>query len=263
MRILAVGDPHGDIGKIRRVPAKDADLILVTGDLGSASLMRKIAFENIAREKKGLPEKEYTPKQQKRAFMEAYDSSIRVIRHLARYAPVFLIYGNVESTNAETKKRSKEIGLPLPFLTDELKSMDRVSIVNNRLRNFDGIRIGSLGYFVDTNWVRDFKPSEYKKRLSAAKKQTDKARRVLKNFGKVDILMHHQPPYGILDKVGNKAPEAWRGKNAGSKVILDYIKRRQPKYAFCGHIHEGEGRKKVGRTEVYNLGVCDYKMVEF
>jgi len=23
---------------------------------------------------------------------------------------------------------------------------------------------------------------------------------------------------------------------------------------FCGHIHEGEGHKRVGKTDVYNLG---------
>ena len=41
-----------------------------------------------------------------------------------------------------------------------------------------------------------------------------------------------------------------------------YIKKYQPQYAFCGHIHEGEGHKKVGKTDVYNLGVCGYKIIE-
>jgi len=59
------------------------------------------------------------------------------------------------------------------------------------------------------------------------------------------------------------APKSWRGKHAGSKVILDYLRKKQPLYSFCGHIHEGEGMKKIGKTEVYNLGVGGYKIVEF
>ncbi len=63
-------------------------------------------------------------------------------------------------------------------------------------------------------------------------------------------------PYGILDKVNGKfgAPKIWWGKHAGSKMILEYIKRYKPKYVFCGHIHEAVGKAKIGKTEVYNLG---------
>jgi len=81
---------------------------------------------------------------------------------------------------------------------------------------------------------------------------------------KVDILVCHQPPYGILDKVTNKAaPKHWLGLHAGSKVIFDYIKKQEPRYVFCGHIHEGEGRARIGKSEVYNLGVGGWKIVEF
>jgi len=145
-----------------------------------------------------------------------------------------------------------------------IRKMGNVYLVKNRLRVFDDVRIGFLEYFLDTNWVRDFKPGDYAKKMSKSKKQTDKARRVLKRFGKgLDILIHHQPPYGLLDKVGPPAPKHWRGKHAGSKVILDYIKKNQPEYAFSCHIHEGEGAGKIGKTKVYNLGVCGYKIVEF
>jgi Icc-related predicted phosphoesterase len=263
MKILAIGDPHGDLERVRKIPVKSVDLILLTGDLGSASLMRKMAFERVEREKQGLPEREYSPQQSKKAFMEAYTSSIKVVEYLSRFALVYVIYGNVEHSNQETKKMSREIGLPLPFLTDKLGSMRNVRIINNRLANFNGLRVGGLEYFTDTNWVRDFKPSEYREKLKGAKRGTDKARRILRRFDGLDILVCHQPPYGILDKVTAKfAPKAWQGKHAGSETILDYIKRKQPRYVFCGHIHEGEGMKRIGKTEVYNLGVAGYKIIE-
>jgi Icc-related predicted phosphoesterase len=262
MRILAIGDPHGDLGKIKEIFLEDIDLILLTGDLGSASLMRKMFFENIERKKQGLSPKKYTPAQEKRAFMEAYDSTIRLVRYLSRFAPVYTIFGNVESSNKDTREKIREIGLKLPFLYDDLKSMNGVRVINNVVANFKGVRIGGLEYFVDTNWVKCFDPSNSEK-LKESRRQTQKAQRVLKGFGNVDILVCHQPPYGVLDKVSAKfAPPSWQGKHAGSQTILNYIKRFKPRYVFCGHIHEGEGMKKIGKTMIYNLGVAGNKLIE-
>ena len=39
------------------------------------------------------------------------------------------------------------------------------------------------------------------------------------------------------------------------------IKKHQPKYVFCGHIHEAEGKAKIGKTEIYNLGVAGHKII--
>jgi len=263
MKILVIGDPHGDLQGIRKINLNGLDLILLTGDLGSANLMRKMHFENVTRTQQGLPEIEHSSREKKRAFMEAYDSTMKLIKYLSSFhAEIFTVFGNVENSNAETRKISKEIGLHLPFLYDELRKRN-VRVLNNVIANFHGVRIGGVEYFVDSNWVREFKPSDYREQLASARVQTMKAKRVLKNFGDVDILLCHQPPYGILDGVNFKgAPKHWRGKHAGSPVILDYIKRNQPQYVFCGHIPEGEGMKKVGRTEVYNLGVGGFKFIE-
>ncbi len=263
MKICAIGDPHGELEKIKKIPLDNVDLILITGDVGKATLSRKMAFENIKRKKQGLKPIKYSLEQEKKAYMEFYNSSLKIIKYLAKHAPVFLIYGNAEPSNKETRKLSGKIK-DLPSLTGELKKIKGVRIINNRIARFKGVRIGGLRYFVDVCWVREFKPHDYKKELKKARKETDKAKKILKWFGNVDILLSHQPPYGILDKVTAKfAPKEWIGKHAGSKVILNYIKSKQPKYVFCGHIHEGEGTKKISKTMVYNLSVGGYKIVEF
>ena len=262
MRILAIGDPHGNLKKVKKIPVKEVDLILLTGDLGKSDLMRKIAFENSERRKKGLPEKEYSPVQEKRAFMEAYASTMKLICYLSRFAPVFTIFGNVESSNYETRKYSQKIGLRLPFLYDRLNAVYNVHVINNRVANFNGVRIGGLEYFIDTSWIKEFKPANYKEKLEHARKQTEKTKRILRGFKELDILLCHQPPYRVLDKVTSKfAPKHWHGKHAGSKTILDYIKKHQPQYVFCGHIHEKEGSAKIGKTTVYNLGIAGYKVI--
>jgi Icc-related predicted phosphoesterase len=255
VKILVIGDPHGACTRKFSSVIKKADLILLTGDLGKSDLMRKMAFEAIRRKKQGFPEKEYSRVIKKKAFMEAYNSSIKFVKFLSRKTKVFVIFGNVESSNKETRELSKEIGLNLPFLFNDLNSIKNVRVLNNRVAKFKGLRIGGLKYFLDTSWVKEFKPSDYKKRFSEAKKETEKARNTLNWMGELDVLVCHQPPYGVLDKVSFKgAPKHWIGKNAGSKVILSYIKKNSPKYVFCGHIHEGKGKRKLGKTEVYNVG---------
>ena len=62
MKILAIGDPHGNLKQINKINLKHIDLILLTGDLGSSNLVRKMSFDNIARQKQGLPKLEYSPR---------------------------------------------------------------------------------------------------------------------------------------------------------------------------------------------------------
>lgn len=263
MKILVFGCPHGS-ERIKKAPLKGVDLILIAGDIGKADLMRKRVFKNIERKKKDLPEIEYTSQQEKKAFMEAYNSTIKIVGHLSKFAPVFIIYGNVESSNSETRKISSEIGLKLPFLTDKLNSMKNVRVINNKLVKFKDLKIGGLDYFTDTSWVIEFKPEDYIERLRIAKKKTDKIRKILTRFKNLDILVCHQPPYKILDKVTAKyAPKHWKGKHAGSKIILNYIKKKQPRYVFCAHIHEGKGKRKIGKTQIYNVGYNgDYVLLD-
>jgi len=265
MKVLAIGDPHGDLKKIKRIPIKNVDLILLTGDLGSADSMRKMAFKNIERKKKGLKKIEETSNRIRQMHMEIHNSTVNVLKYLSKYAPVYTIQGNVGLfTDSEAKEKIKKFGLKFPSTIKDIRKMGNVYLVKNRLKIINGLRIGFLEYFVDTNWVKDFKPSDYNKRMIKAKKQTEKAKKILNRFGKTDILVCHQPPYGFLDKVTFKqAPKHWRGKHAGSRTILNYIKKKQPKYVFCGHIHEGKGKKMIGKTEVYNLGVGGHKIVEF
>ncbi len=264
MKILAIGDPHGDLKKVRKIPLKGIDLILLTGDLGKANLARERFFENVNRKKEGLPELKDDAKYDWDNYHEIHDSTLNILRYLSKYAPIYSIWGNVSIfTDSKAKSKSKKWRRKFPSTISEIRKLDNVSLVKNKLRVLDDIRLGFLEWFTDTCWVREFKPTDYIKSMKKAKKQTDKARRILRNFGGLDILVCHQPPYGFLDKVTLKsAPKHWQGKHAGSKTILEYIRKQQPKYVFCGHIHEGEGKTRVGKTEVYNLGVCGYKVVE-
>lgn len=77
------------------------------------------------------------------------------------------------------------------------------------------------------------------------------AEREAYSFEKVDVVVSHAPPYGVLDS------GAWvvgRGQeNYGSPALADYIARHAPRLVICGHVHEGRGHACLGRTDVYNV----------
>lgn len=267
MKILVIGDPHGNLEKIKKIPIEKEkpDLILLTGDIGKADLVRKKSFENKKRLKKGLEPLEFSKEEIREIHNEIHNSTLDVIKYLSRFSSCYSIQGNVGIPGKKKIKEDKEeYGLKLLNTRDSLKKIKDFHLVQNQFRNFKGVRIGFLEYFVDNSWIKEFneKGSE---EIDEAKEETKKAKRVLERFGenKINILVCHQPPYGCLDKVNfSGVPKDWKGKHAGSKTILDYIKKHKPLYVFCGHIHEGEGYVKIGNTEVYNLGVAGHKFFE-
>jgi Icc-related predicted phosphoesterase len=266
MKILAVGDPHGS-PKIKEIPTENVDLILITGDIGRSGSLRafsKLFFDNLVRESEGKPRKELSLKQQKKVIEEARDSAVRIVKYFAKKAPVLLVYGNHEYIDLEKRQDFLKQGIKFPSLTDELRKIKNIRILNNKAINFKAIKIGGISYFVDIGWVKNFIKGD-EKMLKEAEKESEKVKKVLNKFGKVDILLTHQPPYGILDKINSPyVPEEWNGKSAGSKEILDYIKEQNPILVLCGHIHEAQGSKKINKTQVINLGAeGGYSIIEF
>lgn len=264
MKILAIGDPHGSLDKLKNIPSKNIDLILLTGDIGKADLARKQYFRNQERAKQGLPKLKETVEEATAIHREIHESTLNVLRYLSTIAPVYAIQGNVGiSGKSDVKKIYSKFGVTVPSTIEEIELLNNVYITKNVLRRVNDYRIGFLEYFIDTSWVKEFRPAKYRKKMLLARKETKKANRISERFKRVDILVCHQPPYGYLDAVNFPgAPESWQGKHAGSKAILDYVKKYQPKYVFCGHIHEGEGYAKIGKTQAYNLGVAGHKIIE-
>lgn len=63
------------------------------------------------------------------------------------------------------------------------------------------------------------------------------------------VLICHTPPKNTsLDR-------AAEGKHFGSEAIREFIEREQPRYFYCGHIHEAAGQHAMlGRTQAWNVG---------
>jgi Icc-related predicted phosphoesterase len=80
------------------------------------------------------------------------------------------------------------------------------------------------------------------------------------DFERVDIVVSHGPPHGILDSAGRamlrdgRGAIEWREVRIGSRALAAYIARCRPHLVVCGHAHNNPVEPVlVGRTRVYNV----------
>jgi uncharacterized protein len=110
---------------------------------------------------------------------------------------------------------------------------------HGRTMEIEGYHVAGLGYSNPTPFDT---PGEYSE-------QELKER--LQRFSGLDplVLICHTPPKNTaLDRAGE-------GKHFGSEAIREFIEREQPRYFYCGHIHEAAGQHELlGRTEGWNVG---------
>jgi len=99
--------------------------------------------------------------------------------------------------------------------------------------------VAGLGYSNPTPFNT---PGEYSEKELATR---------LEPFAALDplILICHAPPKSTqLDRAGE-------GQHFGSQAVREFIDRHQPRYFYCGHIHEAAGvHQTIGRTECWNVG---------
>lgn len=72
----------------------------------------------------------------------------------------------------------------------------------------------------------------------------------------VDVLLTHQPPYGILDTAG---PDGIiPGEHIGSTVIYwEVFRRIRPRFHVFGHNHSGHGVKEIDDITFINASLCN------
>jgi len=231
MKIIILGDPHGKISILGKT-----DLILCTGDLGDATLLRNYFF------KYTLEGEDWTgimPKKEiRKAYSQTINSAIRVIQKLGKTkTPVFLVLGNADFSEEETTGVNRTFNFKFKSMLKEIKKYKNIVLVNKKVIRFKGLKIAGLDFFREE--------AEAKKFLSRTKH--------------LDILLTHNPPYKMLDKAKNKYLKA--PTHVGSKALSSYIKSKKPRYLICGHIHESKGTSKLKKTIVINAGTRTKKVI--
>ena len=72
---------------------------------------------------------------------------------------------------------------------------------------------------------------------------------------RMDVLITHSPPYGILD-ISRKKLNGEHGGNPDLTTQLDELKYK-PKVHVFGHIHEGYGYNKINNVMYINAANCN------
>ncbi len=230
MKILALGDPHSELPKnLDEVIKKNKiEVIVCVGDIGF------------------VPKKPWLEKSWKKIRGDFMDNKYKeYVDKIASFGLPFLTlrgdtYIHVGKTTADKFLRKHK------------------NVINKWTGKYK-IREQNFIFF-DISFEPETMKESNKTRFFISKMRKNKSRELKLNKmlkeNKNSILISHNPPYGYLDKIHS-------GKHIGSKILLNAIKKYQPKLVLCGHIHEAKGEGKIGKSKIYNLGWHgDYKIVE-
>jgi len=143
------------------------------------------------------------------------------------------------------------------WVDDVLGSSDGIELLEMKVVPLDGLEMLTTGWSNETPWKteRECTEPELKERILAMIGEIAEPGKAIFNI--------HVPPYEtVLDQCPELDEElrpVHRGGNpvmtsAGSTAVRELIEKYQPVLGLHGHIHEGRGIAKIGRTVCVNPG---------
>jgi len=145
---------------------------------------------------------------------------------------------------------------------DQIRDTEHVKNPENKVMKISPIHtMASIGWSNMTPWKcpRDCSEAELGSRIEKVMEGVQDTSNLIFNF--------HTPPFDtppldtvqkLDDSVYPPKPVIEQGQaimvGAGSTSVKNAIEKYQPLVDLCGHIHEGRGVCKIGRTEVINPG---------
>lgn len=254
MKILAIGDFHGKFPKKFEKIAEDCDIIFSTGDFANIDKIREIIFKHWTAKRWweiiGL-------KKAKKIEKESFDSGLKVLKKLNSLGKkVYIIWGNSDFYKPMASSEPKSLNPG--YYSNEIKKLKNLILIERKKGKINGTEIiGHGGYLDVTDFIKnpiDKDKKKQKKRLKRYKKSEEELKQLfLKEKPKDFIFLIHYTPYKIFDKVKFKKSPMY-GRNVGWEPYNQVIKKYKPKLVICGHMHEYQGIKKLGKTTILATG---------
>lgn len=261
MKILAIGDFHGKFPEklINRIKKEDFDLILSPGDFAYTEKIREIIFKNWTDKKwweaVGL-------KRAKKLEKESFDKGVEILKKLNSLGKkVYIIWGN--SDFYKELDTSEPSSLNPGYYEDRIRKLKNIVLIDKKKRKLSHIEIVGHGGYVDvTEFIKnpiDKDKKKQKKRLKRYDKDAEKLKKLFLGIKPKQgfIFLIHYTPYGIFDKVKNRKSPMYN-KNVGFLPYNGIIKKYKPLLVICGHMHEYQGKKKLGKGIIINPGAAEY-----
>jgi len=261
LKILAIGDFHGKFPKKLKNEAEKADIILCIGDFAGIEGWRPYLLYCYKFYAKGLK-----PEKSTIEFMgeKKYYSLIRednlagrkILTEINKIKKkIIYVFGNGDDgfysypfgKFFEAEKSN----------TSFIKKLKNMKNITYGRAVFKGISFIGFGGYMDIDaYLKDKKNERYKKILERRKKSEKNFYSRLKKFKKNDIFVFHYPPRGFFDVINAKDGNPMNGKSAGVGFFTDAIKKYKPLFVVCGHMHEYQGVKKLGKTQIIATGAA-------
>lgn len=256
MKILAMGDFEGKLPKkyIDLIKKEKIDCVVSTGDYPPFSL-KKVFFDYVYANP--FPIEVWDIIGKKKYMEKTRGDHIKgeeVMKKLNKLSvPVFSVLGNHdyslpndvadfdEDEEWEWAKKEKT------FLAKAMAKYKNIKRIDYRYSIFgDYVFIGARGHSFPGK-VKSKAFRKHKKILDGLfKRFKDK---------KIIFVAHNVPYKTKLDKVTSKdAHEIAQGENYGSKLVRRVIDKNQPLLFIGGHVDEGRGKQKLGKTLAVNCG---------
>jgi Icc-related predicted phosphoesterase len=262
MKILAIGDFHGKFPEKLRKEAKNVDLVVSVGDYFPFTL-KKLFFRYCYKTDSDLWEV-IGKRKYKEITLRDLRKGEEVLKKLNDLSvPIITTIGNYDKTHVlDTYDLKKTKGWKWDeqdFFVSMIKKFKNIKRFDYKYVKFKNlIFIGGYG----GSSPGEIKSKNYKKYKNKLENLFKKLKKENKN--KKVIFIFHNLPYNCkLDVIRDKnAPEIVKGEHYGSKLIRGIINKYQPILGIGGHMHENQGKCKIGKTLIINTGAaCEGKAV--
>lgn len=261
-KILAIGDFHGKFQKkwTKIIKREKIDFVISNGDYPPFHY-RKLWFQHCYGTDKELWEV-IGKKKYRELVLEDLKRAENALSELNKVpVPAYTVLGNIDypcpddiSDFSSSDQSSKKNNMPSydkkDALLKRLKKYGNIKRFDYSYARFEGlILVGMRGHSAPGE-VRSKSFRKHKKKLDGLFKKFSKENKE----GKVIFVSHNVPYNTRLDKASMKAHKAVRGKHLGSKMARKIIDQKKPILAIGGHMHEGMGKQKIGKTLAINTG---------
>ena len=264
MKILAIGDFHGRFpGKLfSKIKKEKFDLILSPGDFCGNKELGKLFFKYVYGTDLNL-ENFIGKRKTRRLDKENFEAGIKIIKKLASLnSRIIAVRGNWDPQNFQDVGFPNELDSYSKKFLDETRK-NKVKIIDfssTRYENFNFIGYPRSTYpgKITRKIELKLKKRNEKKLKARIEKTIEDNKKYLKLLGKLSddktIFITHNCPYNTqLDKIKKGI---MKGEHYGSWLAKLVILKLKPKLVICGHMHENQGKCRLGSSLIVNPGAA-------
>ena len=268
MKILVIGDFHGTFpAKLKKQISKEkVDFIVGVGDYAGVEEWTKyiLYIFNLKKlEDRESAEKFYGKKKYKELMKKDFKQGEKVLKELNSLGKGFYIFGNGDD-GWYNYPFDRRILQAKKSRVRFLKKIKNIKEMTYKVKNYNKISFLGFGGYMDAsanyNTRKGKKTKDSIKRYDHVMKRLRKAKKKLESLlkktkYKEKIFVFHYPPKGFFDIIKQKG-NPYSGGSVGVDFFAKAIRKHQPLIAFCGHMHEYQGKKKLGNTWIINPGAA-------